>query len=185
MCPPKWKQHDFDEGNQRRHCTLKRFRRQHKQQARLQIHWLSLPAFPSAEVYNKGNACKHVRICSWRRGKKGDLSLDLCYFSRMLPVWTKQYENMANRWGKEHKFSWWLHPGQASSHVPWDENIFLKTGPFFNVMLQCVVNFYTSRAHLVHFYYFSAALHSPKLLSLPLANILQGSSKHSTCEWGS
>lgn len=70
MCPPKWKQHDFDEGNQRRHCTLKRFRRQHKQQARLQIHWLSLPAFPSAEVYNKGNACKHVRICSWRRGKR-------------------------------------------------------------------------------------------------------------------
>lgn len=44
----------------------------------------------SAEVNIKGNACKLVSICSWR--KEGDLSLDLCYFSRMLPVQANRYK---------------------------------------------------------------------------------------------
>lgn len=59
---------------------------------------------------------------------------------------------MANRWGKEHKFSLWVHSGQTSSRVPWDENILLNPVSvilFFNVIFQCVVKFYTGRAHLI------------------------------------
>lgn len=72
-------------------------------------------------------------------------------------------ENMANRWGKEHKFSWWLHPGPASAHVPWDENrtFSWKLSPwsfFVRQMILCCQLLHWKGSFWYHFSHFPAAL---------------------------
>lgn len=119
----------------------------------------------SAEVNINGNACRPLSICSWR--KEGDLSLDLCYFSRMLPVQANRYKmkkwqtdgerNTTNSAGdcvqgqpapmfsKLWTFCWKLSPWSFVHKISVCVSSYIRGGHFdatFPIFLQCYISGY-------------------------------------------